>query len=240
MANQGTQMTCPVCLASTVHASHRRGVLERGPLTWIGLLPFRCGQCQARFYRLAPRDPRRRHGHHDSDSPVDRTRPPRWETHMRAAVSLVSAGRAGEVVEGTAENASLEGVRVRLPVALPQGSQVSVSLEGGPARAGSVRWVQPHGESESLHGINFRGPVERRAFHARPFLRLRLRRWLRRGLVTLIGLGAMALAAYGLVSIIDALRAYDPWSKFYEPKDTERERFELQRRDEEMKRTHRP
>ena len=159
---------------------------------------------------------------------------------MRVAVRLISAGRAGEVVEGTAENASLEGVRVRLPVALPQGSQVSVSLEGGPARAGSVRWVQPHGESESLHGINFRGPVERRAFHARPFLRLRLRRWLRRGLVTLIGLGAMALAAYGLVSIIDALRAYDPWSKFYEPKDTERERFELQRRDEEMKRTHRP
>ncbi len=36
----------------------------------------------------------------------------------------------------------------------------------------------------------------------------------------LIGVACMALAAYGLVWLLDAMRQYNP--KFYEPKDIER------------------
>jgi hypothetical protein len=50
---------CPICRATKIHASHRRGLLERGPLTWVRVFPFRCGECQARFYRFDFTDPRR-------------------------------------------------------------------------------------------------------------------------------------------------------------------------------------
>ena len=45
-------MICPICLGSDVYASHRRGLFARGPLAWTGLLPFRCSQCQKRFFRF--------------------------------------------------------------------------------------------------------------------------------------------------------------------------------------------
>ncbi len=48
------------------------------------------------------------------------------------------------------------------------------------------------------------------------------------------------LAAYAVVSLMESLRIYDPWKEFYEPKDTERERYELLRRAEEMKQQGRP
>jgi hypothetical protein len=53
-----------------------------------------------------------------------------------------------------------------------------------------------------------------------------------------IGLGVIALAAWGLVWFMDASRGYAP--RFYEPKDTERERAELQRRLEELSKTPKP
>ena len=231
-------MTCPVCGASNVYASHRRGFLERKPLTWIGLLPFRCGQCQARFHRMALKDPRRhRRG---NTSPADQRRPPRWKTPMRVAVTVISPGQDRVVLEGVAENASLQGVCVSLPCALAQDTQVSVSLEGGPGRTGSVRWMQPQVGSEILHGIDYHVPLDQRASHARPFRRLRFRRWLRRALIVLIGLAGMAVAAYGLVYLVEVLRTYDPWSKFYEPKDTERQRYEQLMRSEESKRMGKP
>ena len=233
-------MNCPICLTNAVYASHRRGFVERGPFTWIGLLPFRCAQCQARFYRIAMRDPRRRSRQRGADSRGHQLRAPRWETRMRAAVSVILPGQPRVVLEGIAENASLEGVRLRLPAALAQGGQVSVSLDGGPGTTGTVRWVRAEGDGEILHGIKYGDPVQRHASHARPFRRLRIRWWLRRALITLIALAGMALVAYALVTVLESLRTYDPWKKFYEPKDTERERHELQRRTEEMKQPGRP
>ena len=159
---------------------------------------------------------------------------------MRAAVMATSSGQPGVALEGTAENASLEGVCLRLPAALPKGSQVDVSLDGAPATAGTVRWILTEGEGKYLHGINYHIRLKRRALHARPFRRWWFRRCLRRALMVLIGLAGMALAAYAVVSLLESLRTYDPWKKFYEPKGTERERYELQRRDEEMKRQGRP
>jgi hypothetical protein len=60
----------------------------------------------------------------------------------------------------------------------------------------------------------------------------------RRGLILLISAVSIAVAAYGLVWLIDAMRTYDP--KYYEPKDLERERHELQRKLEELKRSQKP
>ena len=172
--------------------------------------------------------------------PNDRLRAPRWEAQMRAAVMATSSGQPEDVLEGTAENASLEGVCVRLSAALPKGTQVDVSLDGAPATAGTVRWILTEGEGKYLHGINYHIRLKRRALCARPFRRWWFRRWLRRGLMALISLAIMALAAYAVVSLVESLQTYDPWKKFYEPKGAERERYELQRRDEEMKRQGRP
>jgi PilZ domain-containing protein len=233
-------MNCPICSANAVYASHRRGFLERGPFTWIGVLPFRCGQCQARFYRIARTDPRRRSRRRDSGLPVDQVHAPRWDVRMRATVSVTLPGQPGVVLEGASENASLEGACLRLPAALPQGSQVSVSLEGGPGTIGTVRWIRQEADKGFLHGIDYRVPLHQHAMHAQPSRRLRLRRALRRALIALIGLAGIALAAYTVASLLESLRFYDPWKKFYEPKDTERERYELLRRAEEMKRQGRP
>ena len=59
-------------------------------------------------------------------------------------------------------------------------------------------------------------------------IQLRRRRTLRRILLGCIVLGVIAVATAGLVWLMDAMRAYNP--QYYEPKDLERERYELQRR----------
>lgn len=231
-------MTCPVCRAASVSQSHRHGAWERGLLTWMGVLPFRCGQCRTRFYKIALKDSRRRRHSVDVVFPVDRPRAPRWMTNVAAVVTLHASDQTNVSLKGIAENASLEGARVRLPSALPEGSPVSVALEGGLSRPGSVHWTMPDGESGVIHGIRFQVPLERRADHSRPLRRLRLRQSFRRGLIVLIGAATIAIAAYGLVWLIEGMRTYDP--KYYEPKDIEREGQELQRRLEELKRLRKP
>ena len=72
------------------------------------------------------------------------------------------------------------------------------------------------------------GPPQRSAVNSRSFKGLRRRRGFRRVLVGCIALGVIALAAAGLVWLMNAMRAYNP--QYYEPKDLERERYELQRR----------
>ena len=226
-------MRCPICLATSLFRSHRRGVLERGPLTWVGLLPFRCRLCQTRFYKVALRDPRRRQRGSDADLDVDRSRAPRWVTNAEVMVTVHTPGEASVTLKGTIDNASLDGARLRLPVALPEGIQLSVALEGLPACSATVRWSQPPGESGIVHGIRFEVPPERRAPAARPLRRLRLRNLLRRSLIVLIALGAIAVAAFGIVWLTESLQRYDP--KFYEPKDLERQRYELQRLPDDQK-----
>jgi hypothetical protein len=49
----------------------------------------------------------------------------------------------------------------------------------------------------------------------------------RRLLLGCIALGLMALAAAGLVWLLEAMHVYNP--QYYEPKDVERERYEVQR-----------
>ena len=47
---------CPHCGSSEVFRSHRRGAVERYLLRAIGVRPFRCVNCDARFYRLKHSD----------------------------------------------------------------------------------------------------------------------------------------------------------------------------------------
>ena len=47
---------CPHCGSSEVFRSHRRGTVERYLLRSIGVRPFRCVNCNARFYRLKHSD----------------------------------------------------------------------------------------------------------------------------------------------------------------------------------------
>jgi hypothetical protein len=152
---------------------------------------------------------------------------------VRAVVTVAKPREAGAVLEGRVENASIDGVRLRLPTALAEGSQVSVTLEGESTRLGSVRWNDPQDDSGVLHGIQFHSPPERRGHQPRLLRRLRLRRLWRRIMIGLIGLAAIAVSAYGIVWLLDSMRGYDP--KFYEPKDVEREIYDLRRRMEEMK-----
>ncbi len=214
-------MTCPACSTTDVYSSHRRGFLERRPLTWIGILPFRCGQCQTRFYRLALKDPRRRRERDDSDSAPEQRRAPRWTINVAAVVTAYLPGQPSVTVHGMAENASLGGVRLRLPVALTEGSHLSVALVGGPSRLGNVRWVQDQGESGVVHGIRYHTPPERRSGSSRPLRRISLRRLSRRILIGVIGLIGIVTVAYCLVWLLEGLRFYAP--KYYEPKDIQRE-----------------
>jgi hypothetical protein len=58
--------------------------------------------------------------------------------------------------------------------------------------------------------------------------RLRRRRLSRRLLIYLVALCLIALTAAGLVWLLEGFRTYSP--VYYEPKDIERERYEMQRR----------
>lgn len=58
--------------------------------------------------------------------------------------------------------------------------------------------------------------------------RLRRRRLSRRLLICLVGLSLIALTAAGLVWLLEGFQSYSP--VYYEPKDIERERYEMQRR----------
>lgn len=231
-------MLCPACGADDVFSSHRQGALERGLLTWMGILPFRCGQCRARFYKIAPKDPRRRRKTDDAAFPTDLPRAPRWVTEMTAEVTVHASGQPSVAMTGVAKNASLDGARLQLPTALPEGSLVSVSLQGGPSRLGSVRWSLPHDESGFLHGIRFHVPLEPHGVHARPLRRLQLRQLLRRGLIVLIGSVVIAVGAYGLDRFIESLRAYEP--SFYEPKDLERQAHEYRWLMQQQRQTQQP
>ncbi len=227
-------LTCPVCQAIDVRASHRRGILQRGPLTWLGILPFRCGQCQTRFYKIALKDSRRRQRAGDAIPPVDLLRAPRWNTNTPVVVTVYPPGDESAVLQGVAVNASLEGAGLCLPAELPEGSLVSVALEGGPSRLGTVRWTMARDKSEIFHGIRFQVPLERRGAHSQPFRRLRWRQFVRRGFIALIGLTAIAILTYGFNWWLERSRMYHP--KYYEPKDIERQRYEERQLLEQQKR----
>jgi len=219
-------LSCPVCHSNDVRVSHRRGILERGPLTWLGILPFRCGQCQTRFSRMVLEDPRRRRYSRDAIPPVDVPRAPRWNTNLPVVVTVHEPGRETIKLRGVSVNASLEGARLRLPRALPERSVVSVELEGTLSRLGNVRWVLAQSDSEILHGVRFQVPLERRGVHARPLRQLRWRQRIRRGVIALIGLAIIAIAAFGISWWMEQFRVYYP--KYYEPKDIERQEYEQQ------------
>lgn len=63
---------------------------------------------------------------------------------------------------------------------------------------------------------------------SRSLRRLRRQRLLHRVLICALAVGLIAAAAAGLVWLLENLRTYNP--TYYEPKDIERERYELQRR----------
>lgn len=155
---------------------------------------------------------------------ADLIRAPRWPVQARVRVTVETSGAPGDMLEGTAENVSLEGALLCLPVELTKGAQIGVALEGERARPGVVVWSRTQGESGVLHGVQFHVPRERHAPHSRPLRRLRLRRWFRQLLLWLIGLVGMAIAAYALVWLIGVLQEYNP--QFYEPKDMERQRYQ--------------
>ena len=48
-----TKRNCPQCRSIETSRSHRRGAVERYLLTVIGVRPFRCLNCDARFYAFA-------------------------------------------------------------------------------------------------------------------------------------------------------------------------------------------
>ena len=217
--------TCPVCQATNVRASHRQGWLERSPLTWVGILPFRCGSCQTRYRRFAYSEVRRRREFLVSAS--DEVRPPRWRFRIATRVRIQQSAGTPETVDGETENASARGVRLHLSREVPVGSHLSLTQQGGAARGGMVRWTAPHETSGYLHGIEMDEPLEWHAKALRPLARLRCRLFFRHLLLGSIAFGLMALAAAGVVWMLEAMRAYNP--QYYEPKDVERERYEVQR-----------
>jgi PilZ domain len=142
---------CRACQVTDVRASHRRGWLERVPLTWCGILPYRCGHCQTRFYRLGWRDPRRWHPHLE-DPAVDDIRAPRWSSRTSATVTVdLTVGSPVPLTERT-EDLSVRGARVRLPEEIPAGTPVRLSVRGERPRVGTVRWSKADESTEFARG----------------------------------------------------------------------------------------
>jgi hypothetical protein len=216
--------SCPVCATNGVYASHRRGFLERGPLSWIGVYPFRCGQCNARFYRFAPGARRRRAERTLQATASDHLRPLRWKIATEATVTLYRDDGSTSSFVGQVENASSGGMGLVLPVTLPEGSVLNVEMPDIPSRLGRVRWVGEGGSEGTLHGLEFESSQDEAALVYRPSLARRARTVRRRVFVGFISLALLALAAYGLVWLIEEFRAYRP--QYYEPKDIERQQFE--------------
>ncbi len=71
--------------------------------------------------------------------------------------------------------------------------------------------------------------MKRRDGSTKSLRRARIRRALRRGFGILLAIAGMAVAAYGLVWLLDAMWLYSP--KYYESRDIERY---LYRRDREL------
>jgi hypothetical protein len=223
---------CPVCQTTDTYAAHRQGWLERGPLTWCGILPFRCEHCQTRFFRWALRDPRRRH-HLNVAETVTHMRAPRWESRSATKAIIRQPGKSPITLAGEIEDRSADGVRVRLPAEAPVGCRIRVTVGGGGTRSGTVRWVKPHEGAWFSHGVGFDAPAGRRGITGRQVRRFRRRQRVRRALFWFVALGVIALTTAGLVWVLEALRNYQP--QYYEPKDIERERHETQRRLEDAK-----
>jgi hypothetical protein len=152
---------------------------------------------------------------------------------VNAVVTVSPPGQERAVLTGLAENASLDGVRLQLPVALDVDSEVSVALNEGLPQTGIVRWARFEEGSGFLHGVQFIVPADRRGAFSRPLLYIQARRALRRVLIFLVSAASIIFAMYGVLWLIDAMRTYDP--KYYEPKDLERERYELQQQLEELR-----
>jgi transposase-like protein len=47
-------MYCPICGSSNCMRSRRRGTMEQ-MLSWIGIVPFRCHDCNHRFSKFYPK-----------------------------------------------------------------------------------------------------------------------------------------------------------------------------------------
>ena len=204
--------------------SHRRGWLEHGPLTWIAVLPFRCGACQSRFYRLSFRDPRRRRAV-DVVSAADRSRAPRWHFHGFVTVKVAQQGRP-LVLSGETENIGFFGVRVRIPQAVPVATKVQVSIDGQLEQEGVIRWCKPHAVTGYWHGIELRSRFRGTRGLTRPYLMMRVRVWWRRLVFAAFALLIMAAASAALVYVLEIFHRYNP--QFYEPKDIERQLYQEQ------------
>ena len=50
MNGDGRLMTCPLCASDNLHRSRGRGIYERILLRAIGKYPYRCDECDERFY----------------------------------------------------------------------------------------------------------------------------------------------------------------------------------------------
>jgi hypothetical protein len=148
----------------------------------------------------------------------------RWSTNAEAAVTLYQEDGTTQSFAGRVENASAGGVGIVLPVTLPEASVLSVEIPGIPSRLGRVRWLKEAGARGTLHGIEFESASEIPTFINRPSLAKRARRLRRRVFVGMISLALLALAAYGLVWLIEEFRSYRP--QYYEPKDIERQQYQ--------------
>jgi len=83
--------------------------------------------------------------------------------------------------------------------------------------------------------MEIRVPLERGAMAANVLRRFKRRQLSRRLLICLVALCLIALSAAGLVWLMEAFHTYSP--AYYEPKDIERERYEIQRRSLDTKAT---
>lgn len=225
-------MPCPVCRSHNIYASRRRK-LERGPLTWIGILPYRCSECRARFYRISINDPRRHQQKMDFESPVDKPRNPRLTTKENAVVTVDIPEHPGVTLNGTMENVSLEGARLLLPMALSEDTQAKITFEEGQSWLAVIRWVHAQGKSGFLHGVHFKTPLNKHGTYTLLLSQIKFRKAFRRGIIVLIGAFIIAAALYKLVQFAEIFDTYNP--KYYEPKDLDREHKELQHRLDSLK-----
>ena len=146
--NKPAYVRCPSCESNEVRRSRRRGFLEQIGLRFLWMRPFHCDDCYKRFYghpgpiyvpplepSLTIPQPKWLQDHPKRESEIPVTGVPverRAFSRLRCQIpARLTSGAGSRATGGVVSGISLSGCFIEVPIAMPVGSEIEISLEVG-------------------------------------------------------------------------------------------------------------